>query len=93
MTIAAFHGDLNGMLGDLFDLGALYGDTPDDAFDINTSPAVNTIETIANGELHAILSVKMSPARRARRNRDRQSRADRSARVRRSSRCVKTSGR
>ena len=61
LTIAAFHGELNGMLGDLFDLGALYGDTPDDAFDINTSPSVNTIETISNGELHAILSVKMSP--------------------------------
>lgn len=61
LTIAAFHGELNGMCGDLFDLGALYGDTPDDAFDINTSPSVNTIETIANGELHAILAVKMSP--------------------------------
>lgn len=61
LMIAAFHGELNGMLGDLFDLGALYGDTPDDAYDINTSPSVNTIETISNGELHAILSVKMSP--------------------------------
>ena len=61
LTIAAFHGELNGMLGDLFDLGALYGATPDDAYDVNTSPSVNTIETISNGELHAILSVKMSP--------------------------------
>lgn len=61
LTIAAFHGELNGMLKALFDDGALYGDTPDDAFDINTSPSVNTIATIAAGELHAVLSVKMSP--------------------------------
>lgn len=61
LTIAAFHGELNAMLKALFDDGALYGDTPDDAFDVNTSPSVNTIETIANGELHAVLAVKMSP--------------------------------
>ena len=61
LTIAAFNGELKGMLNDLFNDGALYGDTPDDAFAVNTGPSVNTDETIANGELHAVLSVKMSP--------------------------------
>ena len=61
LTIAAFNGELKGMLNDLFTDGALYGDVPDDAFVVNTGSTVNTDQTIADGELHAVLSVKMSP--------------------------------
>jgi len=60
-TIAAFGGDLRAMLAPLWDQGALYGATAEDAFQVNVGAQVNTPATIANGELHAILMVKMSP--------------------------------
>ena len=41
--------------------GALYGPEPSDAYSVDVGPAVNTEETIANGELHAVLRVRMSP--------------------------------
>jgi phage tail sheath protein FI len=59
-TIASFGGDLAAMLGPYYDLGALYGTAPADAYDVNVGVQVNTEATIANGELHAILSVRMS---------------------------------
>lgn len=61
LTMAAFHGDLVGMLMDFFVQGALYGATPGEAFMVDTGPQVNTPTTLANNELRAVLSVKMSP--------------------------------
>lgn len=61
LTIAAFGGDLTGMLKVLYDDGALYGDAVEDAFVVNVSSSVNTLETISDGQLLAVLSVKMSP--------------------------------
>ena len=61
LTISAFGGELAGALKVLYDDGALYGDAPEDAFVVNVSSAVNTPETIADGQLIAVLSVKMSP--------------------------------
>jgi len=61
-TISQFGGELSAMLAPLYDAGALYGDTAADAYDVDVGISVNTEATIANGELHAILSVKMSPA-------------------------------
>lgn len=60
-TIAAFGGDLRGMLVPMYESGALYGETADEAFDVNVGPAVNTPTTISNGELHAVIQVRMSP--------------------------------
>jgi hypothetical protein len=60
-TIAQFGGDLRGMLVPFYEAGALYGETAEDAFQVNVGSAVNTPTTIANGELHAVLMVRMSP--------------------------------
>jgi hypothetical protein len=60
-TIAAFNGDLSGMLLRYHTAGSLFGDTPDQAFYVDTGSAVNTPTTIANGELHAVIGVRMSP--------------------------------
>jgi hypothetical protein len=61
LTIADFGSDLRAVLVPYYEAGALYGDTVDDAFQVNVGPAVNTPTTIANGELHAVLEVRMSP--------------------------------
>jgi uncharacterized protein len=60
-TIAAFGGALAAVCKQFYDADALYGDDVTDAFVVNVGPAVNTPDTIANGELHAVLSVRMSP--------------------------------
>jgi hypothetical protein len=54
--------DLAGICHRYYDLGALYGATPEEAFYIDTGPGVNTIETISNGEVHAVVKVKCSPS-------------------------------
>jgi hypothetical protein len=59
--IAQFGSELSGMLAGFYDVGALYGDTVDAAFQVDVGSSVNTPTTIANGELHAVLKVKMSP--------------------------------
>jgi hypothetical protein len=59
---AAFESDLRGMLLRFYTVGALYGDTPEDAFYVDTSSAVNTVETIEAGEVHAVIYVKTSPS-------------------------------
>jgi hypothetical protein len=59
-TIASFGGDLSAMLAVFYNEGSLYGQTPEEAYDVDVGVAVNTDATIANGELHAILSVRMS---------------------------------
>jgi hypothetical protein len=60
VTIADFGGELSAMLSGYWNDGALYGATAQDAFSVNVGPSVNTPTTIANGELHAILEVRMS---------------------------------
>ena len=59
--IAEFGAQLTGMLNDYYTAGALYGNEPADAYQVDVGPAVNTEETIALGELHAVLRVRMSP--------------------------------
>lgn len=58
-------GDLNGqlqaILADLYDRDALFGDTPSEAFAVDTGPAVNTTETIAAGQLRASVAFRASP--------------------------------
>jgi phage tail sheath protein FI len=44
-----------------FALGALYGETAEEAYQVDTSDAVNTPETIANGEIHAVIRLATSP--------------------------------
>jgi phage tail sheath protein FI len=59
-------GEFNGALvGEvclpLFMAGSLYGDAPENAYKVDTGPSVNTDTTIANNELHAVISVRMAP--------------------------------
>jgi uncharacterized protein len=60
-TIAAFGGELAGMLAGYYTIDALFGDDVTDAFYVNVGPAVNTIEKLADGVLSAVLTVRMSP--------------------------------
>lgn len=60
-TIGAYHDALAGVCLRHYQRGELFGDTAADAFSVDTGSAVNTLETIAALELHAIVSVRMSP--------------------------------
>src|SRR5215472_128430 len=60
-TISAFHAALAGNLLGHYNNGDLFGDTPDAAFAVDTGPSVNTLQTLANNELHAICRIKMAP--------------------------------
>lgn len=60
-TIAQFGGELAAVLAPFYDAGALYGETPSQAYDVNVGAQVNTAATIAAGELRAVISVRMSP--------------------------------
>jgi hypothetical protein len=61
LTFKQFGGDLSGMMMTYFNEGSLYGSTPDAAFYVDTGDTVNTPSTISNLEIHAVISVKMSP--------------------------------
>jgi hypothetical protein len=56
----ALEGDLTAMLADLYAVNGLYGLTPQAAYLVNVSSAINTINSIAQGQLHAVMEVKPS---------------------------------
>jgi hypothetical protein len=60
-VLAGFNGDLKGMLRGWWSLGALYGDTPEDAYRVETGSTVNTPATLAAKQLKAALSLKVAP--------------------------------
>jgi hypothetical protein len=60
-TLSEFGGDLSAMLLGYYTDDSLYGTTPEEAYDVDVGSSVNTPDTIANGELHAVISVRMSP--------------------------------
>lgn len=60
-TIGSFHSAIAGILLEHYNRGELFGDTADQAFSVDTSAGVNTLQTIANQELHAVCAIKMSP--------------------------------
>jgi hypothetical protein len=59
-TLARFGGELSGICMDYWP-EALYGDTPEEAFRVDTGDSVNTPETIANLEIHAVILLRMAP--------------------------------
>jgi hypothetical protein len=61
IRISQFGAELSGMLVPYYDAGSLYGVSAQDAFFVDVGRAVNTDETIANGELHAVIGLRMSP--------------------------------
>jgi hypothetical protein len=52
--------DLQGILLDAYNVNALYGLTPEDAFNVNVGAAVNTQATVAQGELRAVAEIRPS---------------------------------
>jgi phage tail sheath protein FI len=59
--LAAFQGDLSGMLLDYWPDGGLYGDTPADAFQVEVGPSVNPPDQLADGVIKAVISLRCSP--------------------------------
>ncbi len=62
IKVAEFAGDLQGILLPLYQMDALYGATPEEAFSVDTGEGVNPPEQLAEGILSASISVRMSPA-------------------------------
>lgn len=61
LEFAALGGELKGMLVPYWEDNSLYGGSPGEAFSVDVSDAVNTPTTIAAGELHALVSLRVSP--------------------------------
>lgn len=55
-----FKAELQGFLQDLYNKGALYGETAQKAFSVDTGPDVNTAATIAAGQLNATITCSFS---------------------------------
>lgn len=58
--IAEYNGVLSGMLLGYYNSGALFGDTPDEAFVVDTGTTVNTPDRLAERLLSAVVGVRMS---------------------------------
>ena len=58
---AALESDLVGICLRYFNLGALFGATAEEAFNVDTGEQVNTLQTIAALEVHAVIRLKASP--------------------------------
>lgn len=58
---AELEGSLTEICLPLHTMGALYGKEPQDAYTINAGPTVNTVETVRNRELHAVITLCTSP--------------------------------
>lgn len=61
MVFTAYKNDLNAMLSQLQSVGALYGTAQNPGYLVDVGPSVNTAQTIANQEIHAVVSCIMSP--------------------------------
>lgn len=59
---ADLQGDLQGLLLPYWTAGGLFGATAADAFQVNVGSSVNTPETIAAGELRAVITLRVSNA-------------------------------
>jgi phage tail sheath protein FI len=60
-TIGGFHDSLAAVMLTHWNAGELFGDSAEDAFQVDTGPSVNTLARLQNLELHAIVYVKMAP--------------------------------
>lgn len=59
--LGEFNGSLAGECMNDYRAGALFGDDPEDAFRVDTSDAINTEETLADGEIRAGVYARFSP--------------------------------
>ena len=60
-VFAALETDLNGVCLRYFNLGALFGASAEEAFNVDTGEQVNTLATIAAQEIHAVIRLRVSP--------------------------------
>jgi hypothetical protein len=58
--LSAVKGDLDAVALSLYQVGGLFGETPQEAFATTVSAAVNTVDSIAQGEIHAVQEVRLS---------------------------------
>jgi hypothetical protein len=56
--LGRLNGHLAGMLQKYWQIGALYGNTATEAFTVDTSASVNTVQTAAAGQVIAVLSIR-----------------------------------
>lgn len=61
LKLSEYGGALTGELLGFYELGALYGESSEDAFIVDVGPTVNTPDTLADDELRAVMAVRMSP--------------------------------
>lgn len=61
ISLSQFGGAIKAELLPFWQSGQLYGINPADSFNVDVGEQVNTPTTIANGEIHAVVSVRMSP--------------------------------
>ncbi len=57
---AALKGDLDDICLQLYQADGLFGETPQEAFSIEVGESVNPVESIAQGELHAVMEARLS---------------------------------
>ncbi|MCU1676108.1 MAG: Phage tail sheath protein [Frankiales bacterium] len=60
LLASIYGGRLDAMLRELYDLGALYGETPGEAYQVDVGPSVNTPTTAAAGQLKAKIAARRS---------------------------------
>jgi hypothetical protein len=61
IEIAHFAGDITGAMMAFYNQGLIYGQNPQDSFQVDVGPSVNTPATLANNELHAVVYIRVSP--------------------------------
>jgi uncharacterized protein len=61
VKVGEFGGRLNAMCLTYYERNALYGDTPEEAFFVDTGPSVNTPATLDDGKLLARIELATSP--------------------------------
>lgn len=55
-------GALGGMLASFYLIGSLYGSTANNSYKVNVGAGVNTLASIAGGNINAVLEIKRSPS-------------------------------
>lgn len=60
-TISDYGAELTALVQADYDAGMIYGTTAGEAFNVDVGGTVNTLETISNGELRAVVAVRPSP--------------------------------
>jgi len=57
---ASLKGEIDDVCLQLYGVDGLFGETPQDAFAVEVGAAINTVPSIAQGELHAVLEARLS---------------------------------